>query len=345
MFKVYLVDDEKPIIEELLSIIDWQSINCEICGYNTDSVTALDEILEKKPDILISDINMRGINGLELVARVTKVRKDIGVILLSAYDLFDYAAEAIKLRVLSYLVKPVNKREICSVIAEYQKSRANGLFHDFFRMIENKAIDEKIIKKVESESLSLGFIKKGEKYAFDFIEEEETLPCVIAEHKEEDSCFALIKLSGEGSEVFEYLNERAFVGGESFFKFARAAFEFKDSALASGEIKKEIKIAIDKILEDIAENYHKKISLSYYASKYHYNPTYLSQQFKLYVGMNFIDYVIKVRLEKAKIFMRDKSLNMNEIAYKLGYDDYSHFSKIFKKHEGMSPQDYRKNYC
>ena len=61
--------------------------------------------------------------------------------------------------------------------------------------------------------------------------------------------------------------------------------------------------------------------------------------------MNFIDYVIKVRLEKAKQFMRDKSLSMNEIAYKLGYDDYSHFSKIFKKHEGMSPADYRKNYC
>ena len=46
---ILVVDDEKPIIEELLSIIDWQSINCEICGYNTDSVTALDEILEKSP--------------------------------------------------------------------------------------------------------------------------------------------------------------------------------------------------------------------------------------------------------------------------------------------------------
>ena len=97
MFKVYLVDDEKPIIDELLSIIDWEGLNCSVCGYNTDSITAMQEIIEKKPDILISDINMRGMNGLELVSFVSKELKDLGVILLSAYDLFDYAAEAIRL--------------------------------------------------------------------------------------------------------------------------------------------------------------------------------------------------------------------------------------------------------
>ena len=344
MFKVYLVDDERPIIEELLSIIDWKSLNCEICGYNTDSLTALDEILEIKPDILISDINMRGINGLELVSCVTKARKDLGVILLNAYDLFDYAAEAIKLRVLSYLIKPVNKKELCSVIKEYQKSRANEIFSDFFKMLDSQFSDEKIIKQTENEALRLGFIEKGHRYAFSFIAPDEELQNIVAEHSQNDYRFALLSLSGESGEWIETLQKKSFGGGESFFKYAKPAFEDK-GRLNENEIKKEIKIAIDKILEDIAVNYSTKISLSYYASEYHYNPTYLSQQFKLYVGMNFIDYVIKVRLEKAKQFMRDKSLSMNEIAYKLGYDDYSHFSKIFKKHEGMSPADYRKNYC
>ena len=345
MFKVYLVDDEQPIIDEMLTIIDWQSLNCEVCGHNTDSIIALEEIRDKKPDILVSDINMPGINGLELVSILSKERSDLGVILLSAYDLFDYAAEAIKLRVLSYLVKPVNKREFCSVVTEYQKSRANYLFHDFFRMIINSSVDEKIIKRVESECINKSFIKEGKRYAFVLLDSGEEIKNVIAEFKEEDINFVLFEADDLDQNSLMPYKDSIFLGGESFYRCAKFAFESKIHSLDEKQLKKEIKIAIDKIIDDIEVNFHEKISLGYYASKYHYNLTYLSQQFKTYVGMNFIDYLIKVRLEKAKVFMRDKTLNMNEIAYKLGYDDYSHFSKIFKKYEGLSPADYRKKYC
>ena len=82
-----------------------------------------------------------------------------------------------------------------------------------------------------------------------------------------------------------------------------------------------------------------------YAGKYHYNTSYLSEQFKAYVGMTFIDYLVKTRFEKAKVLMRDSDMSMNEIAERVGYEDYSHFSKLFKKHEGYSPVEYRKNFC
>lgn len=61
--------------------------------------------------------------------------------------------------------------------------------------------------------------------------------------------------------------------------------------------------------------------------------------------MNFIDYLVKTRLEKAKILMRDPQMSMMEIAERVGYEDYSHFSKLFKKHERYSPVEYRKNFC
>ncbi len=344
MFKVYLVDDEKPIIDELLSIIDWEKINCEICGYNTDSVVALQEITDLEPDILISDINMYGINGLELVSRVTKTRKDLGVILLTAYDLFDYVAEAIKLRVLSYLVKPVNKKELCSVIENFQKVCANTLFYDFFKMIENGVANEKTIKRVETESVRKGIIQKGKRYGFALIGLDEELNGIVAEYKGDDFRFALLNLDEIEEGVLTNLGVVPFVGGEGLLRYAKTTFDTKGCAVIDKE-QKEIKIVIDKIIEDIEKNYNKKISLGYYAEEYHYNLTYLSQQFKLYKGMNFIDYLIKVKMDKAKAFMRDKSLNMTAIAYRLGYGDYSHFSKIFKKYEGISPADYRKNYC
>ena len=345
MFKVYLVDDEKPIIDELLTIVDWKGLNCEVCGYSTDPLVAIEEINKIKPDVLISDINMSGLNGLELVAKVIKGRDDLGVILLTAYDLFDYVAEALKLRVLSYLVKPVDTDELSLVITQFQKARANALFYDFFKMLENCIVNEKTVKQVENKSLVKGFIKRGKRYAFAFIDDDQTDFQTVAEYKGEDYRFAILKIDENDKDTIESFGDASFWGGESFLRHAKAAYEQKLVTDSDDKDKKEIKVAIDKIVADIESNFDQKISLGYYALKYHYNLTYLSQQFKLHLGINFIDYLIKVKMEKAKEFMRDKSLNMAGIAYKVGYDDYSHFSKIFKKYEGISPADYRKNYC
>ncbi len=345
MLKVYLVDDERPIIDELLTIINWEKLGCEICGYSTDSLDALEEIARLKPDILISDISMSGLNGLELVAKILPRLPDIGVILLTAYDLFDYAIDAIKLRVLSYLMKPVNKKELCQVITDFRKHRASLLFRDFFHMILNSFTDENIIKQVEQTSLKLDFIQQGKTYGFAFLPFEQDFSGIVAEYRAEQNRFAIVEVDEFGQQNFQLVNGKAFIGGENFYRTAKECFLQSKCIREDGKIEKEIKIVIDNVLKDIESNFSQKVSLSFYAQKHHYNLTYLSQQFKLYVGMNFIDYVIKVRLTKAKEFMKDKNLSMNEIAYKLGYDDYSHFSKIFKKYEGLSPAEYRKNYC
>ena len=345
MLKVYLVDDEKPIIDELLAIIDWESIGCEVCGYSTDSLDALEEIARLKPDLLISDISMSGLNGLELVSKILPRLPDLGVILLTAYDLFDYAVDAIRLRVLSYLIKPVNRRELIEVIANFRYDRACLLFRDFFSMALNLFADEKIIKYVEQESLRLGYIQTGKRYAFSYLPLDEKYSGVVAEYRAQDVRFALIDLQLFGEDLAIKLNAKAFIGGENFYRVAKDSVLQGKTLREENKVEKEIKIVIDSLLKDIEDNYSEKVSLGYYAQKYHYNLTYLSQQFKLYVGMNFIDYVIKVRLNKAKELMKEKGLSMNEIAYKLGYDDYSHFSKIFKKYEGLSPAEYRKNYC
>ena len=118
-----------------------------------------------------------------------------------------------------------------------------------------------------------------------------------------------------------------------------------DGRQQAGLSETEVIAALKQMLEDMAQNYGDKISLKKYADQYHYNTSYLSEQFKAYVGMNFIDYLVKTRLEKAKILMRDPQMSMMEIAERVGYEDYSHFSKLFKKHERYSPVEYRKNFC
>lgn len=98
---------------------------------------------------------------------------------------------------------------------------------------------------------------------------------------------------------------------------------------------------INLILEDVHKNYNEKIQLADYASKYYVNASYLSQRFKLETGKSFTAYVLDVRLKKGEELLRETNYAVSQISEMIGYEDQGHFSKLFKKYKGNSPQNYR----
>jgi YesN/AraC family two-component response regulator len=73
------------------------------------------------------------------------------------------------------------------------------------------------------------------------------------------------------------------------------------------------------------------------------NPSYLSREFSKYFGdLSFGEYIRKMRIEKAQELMNDAAYSLTEIAYLTGFSDQSHFTRIFKKHTGQSPSEYKK---
>jgi two-component system response regulator YesN len=106
MIKVLMVDDERLIIQGFLHSVDWESYGYEIIGTAESSKSAL-KICEKNlPDIAILDINMSGMNGLELGGKLKTLNPDIVIIILTAYNEFDFAREAVRLQFDEYLLKP-----------------------------------------------------------------------------------------------------------------------------------------------------------------------------------------------------------------------------------------------
>ena len=99
---------------------------------------------------------------------------------------------------------------------------------------------------------------------------------------------------------------------------------------------------INNAISFINENYTEPLSLSLIASSCYCNPSYLSYIMKKNYGMNVIDYIRMVRLNKAKELIGISSLSLTEIAYKVGFNDLAYFSRIFKKSVGMTPNEYRK---
>jgi len=112
MLKVFLVEDEYVAREGIKNNIDWAEEGFDFCGDAADGELAYPIIQSKKPDIIITDIKMPFMNGLELSRLVKKELPETKIIILSGYEEFSYAQEAIKIGVTEYLLKPVNSSEL-----------------------------------------------------------------------------------------------------------------------------------------------------------------------------------------------------------------------------------------
>lgn len=116
MIKVFLVEDEIIIRNGIKNSIDWEMHGYDFVGEASDGELALPMILEKKPDILITDVKMPFMDGLELSEQVKKALPATKIMILSGYNEFDYAKMAIKIGVTDYLLKPISSEKLLEAV-------------------------------------------------------------------------------------------------------------------------------------------------------------------------------------------------------------------------------------
>ncbi len=149
MYSVFLVDDEPIVLEGIRSKIDWEKAGFTFAGEATDGEIALSMIHEIKPDILITDIKMPFMDGLELSAAIKKTQPWIKIIILSGHDEFDYAKKAISIGVEDYLLKPFTSEDVIASLNKIadQIDRERTQLSDISRMKEELKTHEKLIQK------------------------------------------------------------------------------------------------------------------------------------------------------------------------------------------------------
>lgn len=134
MYKILIVDDEPLILEGFHSLINWWDYELEIVGQALNGLDAL-EILQNNPiDILITDIRMPEMNGLELIRQAKKNHPQLMCIIISSYDEFEYMKEAVKLKIENYLLKPIDPDELISTLTTVVLS----LEQDFCQSLEQE---------------------------------------------------------------------------------------------------------------------------------------------------------------------------------------------------------------
>ncbi|PZE19502.1 response regulator [Paenibacillus xerothermodurans] len=118
MFKVLLVDDERIILDGISNGVDWEAAGTVLAGTARNGIEALSKVTQEPPDIIISDIRMPGMDGLQLAERISQSYPDIKLVLLSGFGEFEHARSAMQYGVKQYLLKPCNENKIIEVLHE-----------------------------------------------------------------------------------------------------------------------------------------------------------------------------------------------------------------------------------
>ena len=185
-WKILIADDEPKIRRGLHAQIDRLGLPCEVCAEAEDGEIALEAAERLRPDILLVDINMPFVNGLDFIEALRRTRADARVILITGYEEFEYARRALELDVHAYLLKPINveelRRAVETAIDQLEVSRQrNRHFEWAIAQIGNRRefLREEFLRDAVSGRLEADEIREFRVY-FDFPEPERMMLMLIS---------------------------------------------------------------------------------------------------------------------------------------------------------------------
>lgn len=137
MLKIFLAEDEVIVRETIKRMIPWEELGFELVGEAADGEMALPLLIRQRPDLLITDIKMPFMDGLTLAKLAKKELPELKVVILSGYDDFNYAKQAISIGVEDYLLKPITKNALIERLAEirsrYEHEKTQKEYYEKFQ--------------------------------------------------------------------------------------------------------------------------------------------------------------------------------------------------------------------
>lgn len=538
MYKVVIIDDEPIIRKGIKNIINWKQLDCEVCAEASDGIEGMELIGRYLPEIILTDICMPGMDGLNMIKQVKSIVPNTKIVIITGYREFDYVHGAIKCGAFDFLLKPTRLENLTAVLGraveDLNEQKIRHLETDRFKLLFEQSVpllkekllcdivfeinnnENEILNKMKLFDMHINnfiflvieneFGENSEKtqydkqlYQFGIINSFEEIltdkyevfiimlnnnrvgfiiqtgsKCEInpAEVVEKSSYLqeminnafgftVSIAVSTVGSAVLELpeklkecqhsLEYKGYLGNNSIIQYSdlNSFFKFDDYSLLerykkqllegikagnegiaeassqsinnfislnninvnylknfyystlsaindirisvlaadadkkheegrdiasliklidksenTGELNlllqevalkiaakvnifnnKSIRIILRKAIDYINAHYAEPVTLNEVAEHAFVTCFYISRMFKKELGTSFVDYLNDIRIEKAKELLKDVKYKSYEVANLVGIQDPHYFSKLFKKHSGISPSEYRENHA
>lgn len=359
--RLLIVDDE-PLIVEGLASMEWEKLNIDHVYKATSGEQALQIIESQTIDIVITDIQMPDMTGLELIASASRSRKR-KYIILTGYADFEFAKQAIKLSVHEYLLKPVSDEELLKAVSKavnsikIEQETFNEIMRDLQPVehdIDIKAFNflyenPQLINLLDSDNWDLAEEKlievfkqlTLEKFHYhEFIIQAYFMICNTFTYYTHKNGHFLVEIIGS---KFNEMHHAAAKGSVqklrevTFDIFRRLKEEFKKEK----EKSKNHQTVIDQVNIYVNSNLHNEISLQEAAESVYLHPAYLSKLYKAETGRSFSEFVYIKKMTEAANQLTHGNKKIYEIAMAVGYRDTSYFIRKFKEYFSFTPQEYR----
>ena len=249
MLKIFLAEDEVIVRETIKRMIPWEELGFELVGEAADGEMALPLLIRQKPDLLITDIKMPFMDGLTLAKLAKKELPELKIVILSGYDDFNYAKQAISIGVEDYLLKPITKNALIERLSEirsrYEHEKTQKEYYEKFQR-EMQAY-EKNSSRDFFEALVRGSMdmmevyKKAEKLGVDIVAEAYNI-LIFTMNSEEDFSGQKEGYSEWEAETLEMLEE--------FFSGHPSAMLFRSNIFSYGVLLKGQKESIKEITKE-----------------------------------------------------------------------------------------------
>ncbi len=130
MYKLLLVDDEKEMLESFYELVDWKEYGFEVVAKRYNGLEALEYIENNPVDVVITDIRMPKMDGIELAGKLHESQRDIEIVFVSAFCDFHYARQAIKYGVVDYISKPIMRKDVIEILEKLSQNLGYSSEHD-----------------------------------------------------------------------------------------------------------------------------------------------------------------------------------------------------------------------
>lgn len=368
MFYLIIVDDDETLLEGLSTAVDWSEMGLVLSAAAKDGVEAL-EAMQKHPcDILLTDIRMGRMDGLRLAEAVKKERPAVHIVMMSAYDDFSYAQQAMRLGVEDYLLKPIDLEQLHATMKKTLEKLAANRSRDSRLHTLNQRVEELSNQTAEeylriSGAINTALIKHLCKVA--------ALGNAEAVEINANRLWENICLVGDGSFLFTIsavnmlaaqaeIQEGFTAEQRKMIHAARreAVLRCSPREMLNSLRDALVTIAMEKAGEadDIsgiiarARRYidahfsDSNLRVREVAAHVGLSSSYFSTMFAKYAGESFSDYLMALRIREAQTLLSNTTLHTYEIAAKVGYENSAYFSTLFKEVTGMTASQYRKTF-
>lgn len=335
MLKVLVAEDEPWIRAAIVEMVESMGHDIKVVGDVTNGEEAWHIIQQLWPTILITDIMMPEMDGLELVRMISEHKIPMAIIILSGYENFQYAQKAISYGVNRYLLKPVNREDLSKALfdameklTEIEKMNYYLMkIQTYFDTVNDLDVAEGIKRflKLVEDIRSVKYLHYAAYLTFIRIIESKLsslLSSIEAKHT------TLSNFDGiPEQEIRKHLSSLA----ELWF-------------LHPERNKREFKYVIKSACDYIHSHYKDDFTLTQMAEYTNLSISHFSVQFKRYTGDTLISYINRTRVEKAKELLRTTNDKLLVISEHVGFSSQPYFIRVFKSITGMSPNEYRKSW-